>query len=163
MIWNMFQSCCLAFTLLLMGVLIIAGCGPTPDYAFRSGPTPDYAFRSGPTPDDVFSIGETVKIDLNEIDLKKWEGSIDLSNLATNGGVIIIQRGAKINYTSGLGIKGSVVQGEDLNKYLEFDKWIELRNGTRYVCKDFGGCRIDFAKGSVVTKGTIEVYKNYKQ
>ena len=37
--------------------------------------------------------------------------------------------------------------------------WIELKNGTRYICATQGGCRIDWTNFAII-EGTIEVYHN---
>ena len=81
-------------------------------------------------PTYILSTGDTLKMSGNT-EIKTWAGDIGLYGV----------------------VDGRIVG------HLNFYKWIELRNGTRYVCKDPGGCSINFAKGGVITKGTIAVYK----
>ena len=40
--------------------------------------------------------------------------------------------------------------------------WVELKNGTRYVCVTSGGCRISLTNSGII-EGEIEVYYNKKQ
>ena len=57
-------------------------------------------------------------------------------------------------------IEGATVDGQRFNPYIRFKKkgtWIELKNGTRYICANSGECEvINFT----ITKGIIEVHHN---
>ena len=51
------------------------------------------------------------------------------------------------------------VYGPGVIKLPEKEVWIELKNGTRYICATHRGCRIDWTN-FVIIEGTIEAYHN---